>query len=206
LDEVPRLAAEDDPPLPPELLLALRPVFPPLFEELVALRPPPLEAAPPFLATSFLVRSLADANPLFDEPPRLDDELPFEEPPPRFPELLAADLLLPLFEVAPPRPADDPVLLPPALFEDPPFEDDFELPFDEAPPLEELLEADFELLLPRLPDDPPLPPVLFEALFEELPPPLVDAVFFEAAFLVAFAMINFLEFGLINFVLKLQRL
>ena len=57
------------------------------------LRPPPLEASPPFLETSFLVASLAEAKPLLEDPPREEPELP---------SLLREDDLLPLSEERPP--------------------------------------------------------------------------------------------------------
>ena len=141
-DEVlPRLAELFDAPLEaprPELLLAaleadlVRDEVP-----LLAVRPPPLEAFPPLLATAFLVPLLADARPLLGVPLEEDFDAPLED----FDALFAAD-----FE---------------ALFEEPPRLEDLETPFFDAP---------------------------FEE--DDLPPELLEALFFDAAFLVDFAIFN----------------
>jgi hypothetical protein len=52
----------------------LRPPDDPLEEEPEELFPPPFDASPPFFDTSFLVRSLAEARPLLEEPPRDEPE------------------------------------------------------------------------------------------------------------------------------------
>ena len=115
----------------------------------------------------------------------------------RPPELLVAVLKEPLllallFEEAP--------LLELAPLEEEPFDDAplEEEPLEEAPrdvlfdaDLEDVLVGEFWLLPLRPLDEDLLRfSVLFDALLEELPPALLDADFFAAAFLVAFAMCN----------------
>ena len=120
---------------------------------------------PPCEARPPLAEILLLCSGLIAANPLLDeprDELPEEEPPELRPPLEPLEALL---EDAP--------------FDELPFEDDF-------------LDAVFELLPPRPPEDdePPRPPELLEAPLDEPPPELLLADFFVAAFLVAFAMIN----------------
>lgn len=115
------------------------------------------------------------------------------------------------------------------LFEElfvPPFDEDFEAPLEEdlAAPLEadlELpLETDLDEAPPRLEDAPPRPeeeppddapprleedfaaPFLAAPLDDELPPKLLLAPFFAAAFLVDVAMLLMIFNGLINFLFE----
>lgn len=190
--------------VPPELLLPvvdvlLLALLPPFVDaEDPLLRPPPLEAWPPFLATACFVRSDADARPRLDVlllpeadllPPRelllpVEDELrleelPFFAPPLDAPPLLFDDVLRedaeeplepPLFVEDPLLLADDPLLLLPPLPED-----------LVAPPREEELvfEAvlrEEELLLPappRAPEDLEAP-LLFDLEAPLLAPRLED--------------------------------
>jgi hypothetical protein len=172
VDEPPRVAL-----LPPPRLLDDDLVAP---LDAVEVRPPPLDASPPFFATAVFVRSLADAKPrlelaefLLAPPPEL---LPFEAPdrlllPPRFWELPFEDapLLADFEEELPDRPPDVDLELPerPELFpEDEPRFDAADPPLEEEPDFEAPLEAPFEadlvaprLLLEPLEADPPLEPV-----------------------------------------------
>ena len=206
---------EEDPPLEEPPL----DIMPPLLEE--ELFVPDLEA-PPFDALlepfdALLEPPFDEAAPLeldFD-PPLLLLPLRLEDPP------LEDDWLPPRLE------ANDfdvdleaPFELPFAADFDPPFaaplDEDFAPPLDDdfdAPPFEEdlvaPLEPDFVALPPR-PEEPPdaAPPRLEEDLVapffaapfdDELPPELLEAPFFAAAFLVDVAMLLVLFNGLIKF-------
>lgn len=143
-----------------------------------------LEASPPFLATAFLVLSLADAKPLFevdlfaepraDEVPlRADVPLPADEPlfepeePTRLEALLDDPLEDPLLDVELPLP---PELLEATLRVD-------EVPFEELP--RRLEEPTLEEELLRLDDDPLLVARPPDELLEATPrdaAPFFDAV------------------------------
>lgn len=192
LEEPPDLAAAPlaAAPRPPEDEVLLR-------VEVVLLRLPPREASPPFFATSFFVFSLAEAKPFlaapFEEAVLVALRLP-DEPLPAVlaPAFFDAALLLPALLLLPCPPEDELPEPRPAVLLEAAFEELFPAPLAEAP-LEGLpdLTAPFEAPLGAT----PRPPELLEAPLageELLPPEPLPAVFFVAAFLVAFAM-----FGLI---------
>lgn len=154
-------------------------------------RPPPLEASPPFLATAVFVRSLADASPRLEPdvflPAPLPELLAVEAPdllllPPRFWELPfeEAPLLADFEEKPPDLPPEADLELPERPEEEARF-DAVALPFEEEPDFEEPFEAPFaaDFVPPRLPDpleadeEPPLePPEDLLLSFEAEDPPL----------------------------------
>jgi hypothetical protein len=163
--------------------LFLTALFPdPLLE---ALRPPPELLDAPF------------------EPPRLDEERPFEA------AFLGADFLVaPFFDAL----FLEAAFLEAPFLEEPPRRDDFDALFLEAPFLvapffdAAFLEAPFfDALLEEPPRRDDLDALFLDAPFlvalfdEDLPPELFLAPFFDAAFFVDFAIFNGIYEGLINF-------